>query len=274
MSDDRGARRSARPARSGFEIKPAQCGLTGAGVVLDHRWRAPPPATIMRDDEGACLIRQQAARERRTQGRRRARLLSIRQALSSSRMIVPGGEAPRCQGHASASKTALRRLDLNPERAGRADRAPHAIVDIGSNSVRLVVYDQLGRAPMPRFNEKSLCRLRRRPRANRRESRRRGFAARSRRCGGFAPSPMRWAVIKIDATGTEAIRRASGMTGARSHGHRRRIRSLGFVLCRVRSGGSALRRAWAGDLRAFPPGWVSGSPTWAGGSLEVAEALG
>ena len=59
----------------------------------------------------------------------------------------------------SASEAALRPLDLNPERAGRTDRAPYAIVDIGSNSVRLVVYDQLGRAPLPRFNEKSLCRL-------------------------------------------------------------------------------------------------------------------
>jgi exopolyphosphatase/guanosine-5'-triphosphate,3'-diphosphate pyrophosphatase len=34
---------------------------------------------------------------------------------------------------------------------------PVAIVDIGSNSVRLVVYDGLGRAPTPIFNEKSLC---------------------------------------------------------------------------------------------------------------------
>src|ERR1700688_3672737 len=52
-----------------------------------------------------------------------------------------------------------RPLVLDPERAGRAGRAPYAIIDIGSNSVRLVVYDQLGRAPLPRFNEKSLCRL-------------------------------------------------------------------------------------------------------------------
>ena len=52
-----------------------------------------------------------------------------------------------------------RPLDLDPKRAGRLDRAPYGIIDIGSNSVRLVVYDQLGRAPLPRFNEKSLCRL-------------------------------------------------------------------------------------------------------------------
>ncbi len=36
-------------------------------------------------------------------------------------------------------------------------RGPVAVVDIGSNSVRLVVYDGLGRAPTPIFNEKSLC---------------------------------------------------------------------------------------------------------------------
>ena len=53
----------------------------------------------------------------------------------------------------------LRPLELDPARVMRADRPHYAIIDIGSNSVRLMVYDQLGRAPMPRFNEKSLCRL-------------------------------------------------------------------------------------------------------------------
>jgi exopolyphosphatase/guanosine-5'-triphosphate,3'-diphosphate pyrophosphatase len=33
------------------------------------------------------------------------------------------------------------------------------VVDIGSNSVRLVVYDGLRRAPAPIFNEKILCGL-------------------------------------------------------------------------------------------------------------------
>ena len=36
---------------------------------------------------------------------------------------------------------------------------PIAIIDIGSNSVRLVVFDNLDRAPVPAFNEKSLCGL-------------------------------------------------------------------------------------------------------------------
>jgi exopolyphosphatase / guanosine-5'-triphosphate,3'-diphosphate pyrophosphatase len=38
-------------------------------------------------------------------------------------------------------------------------RRPVAVIDIGSNSVRLVAYDRLGRAPVPMFNEKSLCGL-------------------------------------------------------------------------------------------------------------------
>ncbi len=37
--------------------------------------------------------------------------------------------------------------------------SPVAVIDIGSNSVRLVIYDDLSRAPFPRFNEKSLCGL-------------------------------------------------------------------------------------------------------------------
>jgi exopolyphosphatase/guanosine-5'-triphosphate,3'-diphosphate pyrophosphatase len=36
---------------------------------------------------------------------------------------------------------------------------PVAVIDIGSNSVRLVVYESLARAPTPVFNEKALCGL-------------------------------------------------------------------------------------------------------------------
>ena len=39
------------------------------------------------------------------------------------------------------------------------DRTPVAVVDIGSNSVRLIVYEDSGRAPAPMFNEKVLCGL-------------------------------------------------------------------------------------------------------------------
>jgi exopolyphosphatase / guanosine-5'-triphosphate,3'-diphosphate pyrophosphatase len=41
----------------------------------------------------------------------------------------------------------------------REAHRPIAVVDLGSNSVRLVVYDGLSRAPMSRFNERRLCGL-------------------------------------------------------------------------------------------------------------------
>ncbi|MFO1039371.1 MAG: hypothetical protein U1E45_21205 [Geminicoccaceae bacterium] len=47
----------------------------------------------------------------------------------------------------------------SPGKPRRAKDKPFAVVDIGSNSVRLVVYERLCRAPVPLFNEKSLCRL-------------------------------------------------------------------------------------------------------------------
>ena len=34
-----------------------------------------------------------------------------------------------------------------------------AVIDIGSNSLRLVVYDGIGRSPLALFNEKVLCGL-------------------------------------------------------------------------------------------------------------------
>ncbi len=45
------------------------------------------------------------------------------------------------------------------EARGRLAGDPVAIVDIGSNSVRLVAYEALTRSPTPIFNEKVLCGL-------------------------------------------------------------------------------------------------------------------
>lgn len=52
------------------------------------------------------------------------------------------------------SKTALR-----PSAAEHSVTDRIAVVDIGSNSIRLVVYDKLDRSPLPIFNEKILCGL-------------------------------------------------------------------------------------------------------------------
>jgi exopolyphosphatase/guanosine-5'-triphosphate,3'-diphosphate pyrophosphatase len=48
------------------------------------------------------------------------------------------------------------------------DTGPVAIIDIGSNSVRLVVYERLSRSATPLFNEKELCELARGVAASRR----------------------------------------------------------------------------------------------------------
>src|SRR3954463_9928278 len=39
------------------------------------------------------------------------------------------------------------------------DRRPVAVIDIGSNSVRLVVYNGQTRTPIPLHNEKAICAL-------------------------------------------------------------------------------------------------------------------
>jgi exopolyphosphatase/guanosine-5'-triphosphate,3'-diphosphate pyrophosphatase len=49
--------------------------------------------------------------------------------------------------------------DGGPTLPRPAANAHVAVIDIGSNSVRLVVYDRACRAPIPRFNEKALCAL-------------------------------------------------------------------------------------------------------------------
>src|SRR5689334_13199623 len=42
---------------------------------------------------------------------------------------------------------------------GGSGDGPVAVIDIGSNSLRLVVYDRVDPAPVPLFNEKVLCGL-------------------------------------------------------------------------------------------------------------------
>ena len=41
----------------------------------------------------------------------------------------------------------------------RKNTGPVAVIDIGSNSIRLVVYEGAKRAPLPIFNEKVICGL-------------------------------------------------------------------------------------------------------------------
>ncbi|MCX8231980.1 MAG: exopolyphosphatase, partial [Alphaproteobacteria bacterium] len=53
----------------------------------------------------------------------------------------------------------MSRAPRDSDVVGTADRKPFAVIDIGSNSVRMVVYESLKRAALPVFNEKVLCGL-------------------------------------------------------------------------------------------------------------------
>lgn len=159
-----------------------------------------------------------------------------------------------------------RPLDLAPERFSRAGRSPYAVIDIGSNSVRLVVYDELGRAPFPRFNEKALCQLGD------------GLA----RTGALAPDGVNrtlaalrrfraiadaMAVGRVDALATEAVRRASNGADLVA-----RIAEQTSLTVRVLSGAEEAYFGALGVISGFyrPHGLIA---DMGGGSLEVAQVI-
>ncbi|HVO15049.1 MAG TPA: hypothetical protein VMV26_07550, partial [Alphaproteobacteria bacterium] len=59
-------------------------------------------------------------------------------------------------------KKARTRRSRAASAAAAAAPAHHAVIDIGSNSIRLVVFEGMGRSPVPIFNEKVLSGLGRR----------------------------------------------------------------------------------------------------------------
>ena len=166
----------------------------------------------------------------------------------------------------NAGDSVARPLELDAGRVAAAERAPYGIVDIGSNSVRLVVYERLDRAPLPRFNEKSLCRLGEglaQTGAIRTENFRRTVEA-VRRFRAIADA---MGVTRLDATATEAMRRASNGDALR-----RAITEASGLEIRILSGAEEAYHAALGVISGFfrPVGLVG---DMGGGSLEVAEAL-
>jgi exopolyphosphatase/guanosine-5'-triphosphate,3'-diphosphate pyrophosphatase len=162
--------------------------------------------------------------------------------------------------------TIVRPLDLSPERAGREAHAPYGIVDIGSNSVRLVVYDQLGRAPLPRFNEKLLCRLGE-GLAETGAIQEQNFHRTVEALRRFRAIAEAMGVFKLDVTGTEAIRRASnGPALAKA------IFDGTGLAVRILSGEEEARYSTLGVISGFfrPVGIVG---DMGGGSLELAQAV-
>ncbi|MGE3294351.1 MAG: Ppx/GppA family phosphatase [Geminicoccaceae bacterium] len=155
---------------------------------------------------------------------------------------------------------------LRLEPPDRAPRRPYAIVDIGSNSVRLVVYDELGRAPLPRFNEKSMCSLGEglaETGAIAAENFRRGVEAVRR----FRAIAEAMGAFRIDITATEAVRRASNGPDFVAA-----VAAQAGLQARVLSGDEEAHFAAQGVISGlFRPVGLVGD--MGGGSLEMAEAL-
>lgn len=85
---------------------------------------------------------------------------------------------------------------------------PFAVIDIGSNSVRLVVYERIARAPIALFNEKSLCALGKSLAATGRLGREEMDCA-LRALRRFAHIAQALHAHEVEYVATEAVRRAA-----------------------------------------------------------------
>ena len=169
------------------------------------------------------------------------------------------------------SAAAVRRLEVEhdrliehePQKAGYH----FAVVDIGSNSVRLVVYDDLSRAPFPRFNEKALCSLGADLDGDDRLS---GAAIdrTARAVARFCAIARAMNVDRIDAFATEATRRAANGADLVAA-----IRRKCGLRVRILSGAEEATYSALGVVAGFhrPRGLAS---DMGGGSLEIAEIVG
>jgi len=141
--------------------------------------------------------------------------------------------------------------------------APVAIIDIGSNSVRLVVYSGATRIPSVIFNEKVLAGLGREPGRIGAEAEARALAALDR----FRILVRQMKVVRTRVVATAAVREASNGAGFLA-----RVRRLGFDP-QILSGEEEGKRAGQGVLSAIPDAdGIVGD--LGGGSLELVEVSG
>jgi len=160
----------------------------------------------------------------------------------------------------------VRPLDLDAGLSGASGEPHYAIIDIGSNSVRMVVYDQLGRAPMPRYVEKSLCRLGD-GLAETGLIAEQGFVRTVEALRRFRAIADAMDVSRIDVTATEATRRADNGPALVEA-----IKQASGLDVQVLRGEEEARYSAMGVISGFfrPEGLVG---DMGGGSLEFAEAL-
>jgi exopolyphosphatase/guanosine-5'-triphosphate,3'-diphosphate pyrophosphatase len=142
-----------------------------------------------------------------------------------------------------------------------------AVIDVGSNSVRLVVFDGPARAPSQYFNEKVLCGLGRGLTATGRlnpDGRRRALATLCR----FGALAARMGVHSLEAVATAAVREAAD--GPDFIAEVRRVANIGV---RVASGDDEARLAAQGVLFGWP-GAEGVVADMGGASMELARIGG
>lgn len=158
------------------------------------------------------------------------------------------------------------------DREGRGTREPVrgqrvGVLDIGSNSVRLVVYDHAGRSPIPVFNEKALCGLGRGV-GDTGNLPVEGMASALVNIDRFGEIARAMRVRHLDVVATSAVRDAANGAGFVAELERR----LGHPVD-VISGDEEARLSALGVLSGFPEAdGVVGD--LGGGSLELIDVSG
>ena len=144
---------------------------------------------------------------------------------------------------------------------------PYAVVDIGSNSVRLVIYDRLARSPMPLFNEKSLCAIGRNM-VSTGQLDEAGSTAALEALARYREILSAMGITRIDAVATAAVRDAKNGSAFVA-----RARDALGASIKILTGEEEARLASEGVLSAIPDAdGVMGD--LGGGSLELAFLSG
>jgi exopolyphosphatase/guanosine-5'-triphosphate,3'-diphosphate pyrophosphatase len=151
--------------------------------------------------------------------------------------------------------------------AASSEKKPVAVIDIGSNTVRLVIYDRLSRNPLPIFNEKVTCGLGREIVSTTRladDAIAEALAAMKR----FRAICTGWGLTSADVIATAAVRDAEN--GA---SFIRRVETVWQGNVRVLTGDEEARLAAEGVICGFrePDGIVG---DLGGGSLELIDVFG
>jgi exopolyphosphatase/guanosine-5'-triphosphate,3'-diphosphate pyrophosphatase len=170
-------------------------------------------------------------------------------------------------GRAGSRESDPRIIEIETERVLQRDQSHYGVIDIGSNSIRLVVYDSLSRAPFPRFNEKSFCALGAGIDADGNLSQE-AIARAIHAIKRLAAIATAMDVQRIDVLATEATRRAANGSALVDA-----IREQTGLETRILSGEEEATYTAFGVISGFfqPCGLVGDI---GGGSLEVAEVTG